>query len=164
MVVGALGVSALVISLIFSELFLPSGDTRTFNKAVKLVQESEVAQQALGFAPGDRLKAYGIVASDRWVRNRPVQSVRTKGQDGKDHLGMRFEVETPAGRHASVVLEQIDTSFWRSEFAYIALDLHNGKRVYVINPKFSSSNYVPRGNGLGKGSGFLGLKWGPTKD
>lgn len=163
MVIGALGVSGLVIYLILSELFLPSGDTKTFNKAVKLVEENEDAQKALGFSAGQRLKAYGEVASDRWVRNRPVQSVRQKGKDGKDHLAMRFHVESPSGRHGSVTLEQIDTSFWSSEFAYIALDLPTKKRIYVISPKFASSSYVPR-NGLGKGSGFLGLKWGPTKD
>ena len=39
LVVGAAGISVLVVSLILSELFLPSGDTRTFNKAVKLIEK-----------------------------------------------------------------------------------------------------------------------------
>lgn len=164
LVVGALAVSGLVVYLILSELFLPSGDTKTFNKAVKLIEKSEVAQQALDFAPGHRLKAYGEVPGDKWVRNRPVQSVRQRGQDGKDRLVMRFHVESSSGLHGSVVLEQIDTSFWSSEFAYIALDMPSKKRIYIVDPKFAPKNYVPRGTGVGNGSGFLGLKWGPKKE
>lgn len=160
MVVGAIGLSGLVIYLILSELFLPSGDTKTFNKAVKLVEQSEKVQKALDFQPGERLKAHGEVAGDKWVRNRPVQSVRQKGADGRDHLAMRFHVESASGHHGTVNLEQIDTSFWSSEFAYIALDLPSKKRIYIVEPKFASKNFVPR-SGSG---GFLGLKWGPKKD
>lgn len=160
LVVGALGVAGLVVYLILSELFLPSGDTRTFNKAVKLIEANENAQKALNFAPGERLKAYGEVAGDKWVRNRPVQSIRKRDADGKDRLVMRFHVESNSGRHASAVLEQVDTSFWSSEFAYLALEMPNKHRINVVEPKFASKNYVPR---LGN-SGFLGLKWGPKKD
>ena len=46
---GAAGVAILVVSLILSELFLPSGDTRTFNKAVRLIEENEQAQKRLYF-------------------------------------------------------------------------------------------------------------------
>lgn len=164
MVVGALGVSGLVIYLMFSELFLPSGETKTFNKALKVIESSEVAQKALEFPKGERLKAHGEVAGDKWVRNRPIQSARKKGPDGKDHMVLRFHVESNAGKHATVMVEQIDTSFWTSEFAYIALDVYNGKRVYVVEPKFSSKNIIPRGNGIASGNGFLGLSWGPKKD
>lgn len=164
LVVGALGVAGLVVYLILSELFLPSGDTKTFNKAVKLIELNEAAQKALQFEAGERLKAYGEVPGDKWVRNRPVQSTRKKGADGKDHLLMRFHVESNSGKHASVVLEQIDESFWSSEFAYIALDLPSRHRLYIVDPKFSPSEYVPRSAALGNNSGFLGLKWGPKKD
>ncbi|KAK8441592.1 mitochondrial import inner membrane translocase subunit tim21 [Candidozyma auris] len=164
MVIGAVAVSGLVIYLILSELFLPSGDTRTFNKALKEVENSAAAQQALGFSPGDRLKAYGEAAGDRWTRNRPAQSTKRRGPDGKDRMVMRFHVVSPRGRHASVILEQIDTSWWSSEFSYIALELPNRKLVYVIEPKFSPKNFAPRGAGFGKGTGFLGLNWGPKKD
>lgn len=160
-VLAATGVAVLVVYLILSELFLPSGDTRTFNKAVKLVEKSEIAQELLDFKPGHRLKAYGEVPGDRWVRNRPVQSIRTKGQDGKDHHVMKFHVESDAGKHATVILEQIDTSFWSSEFAYIALDKPGSKRVYIVEPRFQPKNYVPH---LKDSNGFLGLKWGPKKD
>lgn len=163
LVVGALGVAGLVVYLILSELFLPSGDTKTFNKALKLIESNETAQKSLNFAPGERLKAYGEVPGDKWVRNRPVQSIRQRGADGKDRLVMRFHVESDSGRHARVVLEQIDTSFWSSEFAYIALDLPTRHRVYIVEPKFLPKNYVPRSSGMGK-SGFLGLKWGPKKE
>lgn len=160
-VLGATGVALLVVYLILTELFLPSGDTRTFNKAVKLVEKNEEAQKALQFAKGYRLKAYGEVASDHWVRNRPVQSTRSKGKDGRDHLAMRFHVESDAGKHGTVTLEQVDTSYWSSEFSYIALDVPGFKRIYIIEPKFQPKNYVPKLNGS---DGFLGLKWGPKKD
>lgn len=164
LVVGALGVTGLVVYLILSELFLPSGDTKTFNKAVKLIEENEKAQHALNFAPGERLSAYGEGAGDKWARNRPAQSMRQRGADGKDRLVMRFQVESASGRRARVVLEQIDTSFWSSEFAYIALDLPSKHRIYIVDPKFLPMNYVPRSGALGKNDGFLGLKWGPKKD
>lgn len=161
-VVGAVAISGLVIYLILSELFLPSGDTRTFNKALKLVEESENAQKALGFGPNDRLTAYGEVPGDKWVRNRPAQGIKTRGPDGKDRMVMRFHVESPSGKHASVILEQVDKSFWTSEFNYIALELPNKTLVYVKEPPFSAKNFSPRG--FGKGTGFLGLNWGPKKD
>lgn len=160
LVVGALGVAILVLYLILSELFLPSGDTKTFNKAVKLVEQHPQAQQALQLEPGRRLKAYGETAGDKWVRNRPVQSVRSRGKDGKDHLVMKFHVESDAGRHGTITLEQIDTSFWSLEFAYVALDIRGAKRIYIIEPKFQARSYVPRQ----REQGFLGLKWGPKKE
>ncbi|CAK7906227.1 mitochondrial import inner membrane translocase subunit Tim21p [[Candida] anglica] len=160
MVIGASGVALLVIYLILSELFLPSGDTRTFNKAVKLVEQNENAQRVLGFESGSRLKAYGESYGDKWTRNRPVQSMKTKGQDGKDRLLMKFHVESDSGRHGTVSLEQVDESFWKADFAYIALDTPGNKRMYIIEPKFQSKNYVPKLNG----GGFLGLKWGPKKE
>ncbi|CCE82147.1 Piso0_002846 [Millerozyma farinosa CBS 7064] len=162
LVIFAGGVSLLVIYLIFSELFLPSGETRTFNKAVKLVENSDVAKQVLHFESGERLKAYGEVAADKWARNRPPQCIRTKTSDGKDHLLMKFHVESKSGHHGTVVLEQIDESFWSSEFAYIALDQPGKRRVYIKEPKFTSKRYVPSLSS--KNGSFLGLKWGPKKD
>lgn len=162
LVIFAGGVSLLVIYLIFSELFLPSGETRTFNKAVKLVENSDIAKQVLHFESGERLKAYGEVAADKWARNRPPQCIRTKTSDGKDHLLMKFHVESKSGHHGTVVLEQIDQSFWSSEFAYIALDQPGKRRVYIKEPKFTSKRYVPSLSS--KNGSFLGLKWGPKKD
>jgi import inner membrane translocase subunit TIM21 len=160
-VVAGTGIALLVVYLILSELFLPSGDTRTFNKAVKLVEKNEQAQQAMGFAAGTRLKAYGDSHGDNWVRNRPVHGLRSKGKDGKDHLLMKFHVEALNGKHGYVVLEQVDTSFWSSEFSYIALDIPGQKRIWIIEPKWKSKDYIPK---LNNGTGFLGLKWGPKKD
>ncbi|KAG7196030.1 mitochondrial import inner membrane translocase subunit tim21 [Scheffersomyces spartinae] len=166
LVLGAAGVAVIVLYLITSELFFPSGDTRTFNKAVKLVEQNEEAQKALNFKNGDRLKAYGEVAGDRWVRNRPVQSSRHIGKDGKEYLIMKFHVESDSGHHGSVLLEQIDSSFWSTEFAYIALDLYDPsakqKRVYIIPPKIAKPKTVI--NPMSGNDGFLGLKWGPKKD
>lgn len=164
MVIGAVAVSGLVIYLILLELFLPSGDTVTFNKALKEVENSVAAQNALGFKQGDRLKAFGEGGGDRWTRNRPAQGIKKRGADGKDRMVMRFHVITPHGRHASVILEQVDKSWWTSEFSYIALELPNKKLVYVIEPPFLGKSFAPRGAGFGKGSGFLGLNWGPKKD
>lgn len=159
MVVGALGVALLVVYLILSELFLPLGDTRTFNKAVKLVEQNQEAQRLLEFGSGERLKAYGETFGDKWVRNRPAQSVRTKGADGKDHMLMRFHVESDAGKHGTVILEQVDQLFWEADFSYVALDTLGNKRVYVVEPKFARRPKVGGSEG-----GFLGLKWGPKKD
>lgn len=158
LVVGAAGISVLVVSLILSELFLPSGDTRTFNKAVKLIEKNEQAQKALNFQLGQRLKAYGIVSADKWVRNRPVQSVKTKRKDGKDHLIMKFQVESDNGKYGVVSLEQIDNSMWNTEFEYISLDVPGFKRIYIIEPP--KNQLIPK---IGGGSGFLGLNWGPKK-
>lgn len=164
-VIGATGLSLLVIYLIFSELFLPSGDTRTFNKAVKMVEENEAAQAALGFKKGERLKAHGEVYGDKWVRNRPAQSVRTKGQDGKDHLLMRFQVESSSGKYGRVILEQIDESIWSADFAYVALDIPHHNRIYIKEPHFQPKDYIPSPGFMGSNkNGFLGLKWGPKKD
>lgn len=159
LVVGAAGISVLVVALILSELFLPSGDTRTFNKAVKLIEKNEQAQKALNFQLGQRLKAYGIVSADKWVRNRPVQSVKTKRKDGKDHLIMKFQVESDNGKYGVVSLEQIDNSMWNTEFEYISLDVPGFKRIYIIEPP--KNQLIPK---IGGGSGFLGLNWGPKKD
>ncbi|EGV61233.1 hypothetical protein CANTEDRAFT_132405 [Yamadazyma tenuis ATCC 10573] len=160
-VIGASGVALLVVYLILSELFLPSGDTKTFNKAVKLVEKNEQARALMKLTSGERIRAYGESVSGKWVRNRPVQSVRMRDQDGVDRLVMKFHVESDACMHGTVSLEQIDQSFWSSEFAYIALDVPKKNRIYIIEPKFQAKNYVPK---ITRQSGFLGLKWGPKKD
>lgn len=160
MVAGAIGLLGLVLYLIFSELFLPSGDTKTFNKALRLIESSEVAKKSLGFPEGERLKAYGDVPGGKWIRNRPPQAVRQVGLDGKERLIMKFRVETKVGAHAIVTLEQVDTLWWLSEFAYIALDVPYQKRVYVVEPKFAPKAI----SGKPRLGGFLGLKWGPKED
>lgn len=162
LVVVGTGIALLVVYLILSELFLPTGDTRTFNKAVNLVEKNPQAQLAMQFEPGSRIKAHGDShGGGNWVRNRPVHGLRSKGKDGKDHLLMKFHVKSDAGIHGTVVLEQVDNSYWSSEFSYIALDIPGHKRIWIIEPKWKSKDYVPKLNG---NSGFLGLKWGPKKD
>lgn len=164
LVVGASGIALLVLYLIFSELFLPSGDTKTFNKTVGMVQDSKLAQEALGFTQGERLRAYGEVVGDKWVRNRPAQTMRKRGTDGKDYLVMKFHVEANGGKHGSVTIEQVDYSFWTTEILYCALDIPGEKRIYIKEPKFKPSKYVPKGSGFSSKGGFLGLSWGPKKD
>ena len=163
-VLGATCISVLVVYLILSELFLPSGDTRTFNKAVRMLESNELAHEALGFKKGQRVKSHGEQHADKWARNRPAQSVRTRGADGKDYLFMKFQVESPSGKYGTVTLEQVDRTFWSSEFLYIALDIPGNKRIYIKEPKFQSKKYVPKVGSLASNDGFLGLKWGPKKD
>lgn len=156
-VLAAAGVSVLVLYLIFSELFLPSGDTRTLNKAVALVEKNEQAQKLLHFLPGARLKAYGELPGDAWVRNRPVHSTRRRGPDGKDRLYMRFHVESDAGKHGLVLLAQVDTSYWSSAFEFVLLDVQGHPQTYIVEPKLKAKQYVPR---FDKSTGFLGVQWG----
>ncbi|CAX44479.1 import inner membrane translocase subunit, mitochondrial precursor, putative [Candida dubliniensis CD36] len=163
LVIGAGGISILVVSLILSELFLPTGDTRTFNKAVKLIEKNQQAQKILEFSSGERLKAYGInssSSSEKWIRNRSIQSIKFKKKiDNKDHLLMKFQVESNNGKYGIVSLEQIDNSMWNTEFEYISLDVPGYKRIYIIEPP--KNQLIPK---IGGGSGFLGLNWGPKKD
>lgn len=157
LVVGGAAILVIVILLVFSELFLPSGDTKTFNKALNIIEKDPNVQKIFGLEPGQRLKAHGDVSADKWVRQRPPRATKIMGQDGVERLFMRFAVElTHNGKTGIVVLEQYDTSWWSSEFAYIALDVLN-KRYWVIEPKVLKRD-------LPKGSGFLGLNWGPKKD
>ncbi|KAI5953301.1 TIM21 [Candida jiufengensis] len=164
-VILASGVAILVVYLILSELLLPSGDTRTFNKAVNIIENSPKAQSLLGFPQGERLKAYGIVAADKWIRNRSVQSMKRKSTvDDKDHLFMKFQVETSNGKYGVVSLEQLDYTLFKTKFEYIALDVPGEARVYIVEPEGLLRKQLMGSTNLRSGSGFLGLNWGPKKD
>ncbi|MCH0628800.1 hypothetical protein JNB11_02295 [Kocuria palustris] len=157
-VLGGVAISAIVLSLIFSELFLPSGDTKTFNKALNIIEADEKIQKLFELKPGERLKAHGDVHAGRWVRNRPPQAVKIVGKDGVERMFMKFMVELPENKKQGIVtLEQFDKTWWSSEFAYIAVDIPGYRKYYVIEPAFMKAD-TP------KGAGFLGLNWGPKKD
>ncbi|KAI5959558.1 TIM21 [Candida pseudojiufengensis] len=165
LVIFASAISLLVIYLILSELLLPSGDTRTFNKAVKIIENSKDAQTILNFPQGERLKAYGIVAADKWIRNRPVQSIKKRSTiDDKDHLFMQFQVETNQGKIGIVNLEQLDYTLFKTKFEYISLDVPGEKRIWVIEPEGLLRRQLMGNSSTRTGSGFLGLNWGPKKD
>lgn len=157
LVVGGVGISALVVSLIFSELFLPLGDTKTFNKAVRLVEADPKVQKVFEIEAGQRLKAHGDVTAGKWVRNRPPQAVKMMGKDGVERLFMKFVVELPKnGKVGTVTLEQFDKTWWSSDFAYVALDVPGFKRHWVVEPAYKKKELL--------GSGFLGLNWGPKSN
>ncbi|CCH45631.1 Mitochondrial import inner membrane translocase subunit tim-21 [Wickerhamomyces ciferrii] len=154
-VLGATGLAGLVIYLVVSEIVLPSGDTQVFNKAVGLIEKDEKCQELLNLEKGSRLKAYGESSDNKWTRNRPISSTRRMDKSGKEHLFMRFHVESPT-KHGSVQLETIQADVLHPEYSYIYLDVPGEKRQYIINP--------PRPNLLGsrdQNTGFLGVKWGP---
>ncbi|SCU80552.1 LAMI_0B02916g1_1 [Lachancea mirantina] len=159
LVVGASGLAGLVIYLILSELFSPSGDTRMFNRAVSVVETDPAARQLLQCQDSEshkeRLKAYGeLLTDDRWTRNRPISSVRRIGRDGKEHHYMRFHVESKA-KLALVHVEarQSETSYVPDVIS-MYMDVPGEKRYYFIKPKVS---LPPR-------KGFLGVNWGPKKE
>ncbi|AAS51045.1 ACL183Wp [Eremothecium gossypii ATCC 10895] len=159
LVLGAAGVAGIVLYLILSELFSPSGDTQIFNRAVSTVEGDAVARSLLqcedGVHRSERLKAYGdSVGDDRWTRNRPISSTRRLDASGREHYYMRFHVET--GRRRGVVsleAQQSDDSY-QPEFVRMYLDVPGEKRHYLIRPEPS----------VAKPKGFLGLNWGPRKD
>lgn len=156
-VLGAAGLAGLVIYLVVSEIVLPSGDTQVFNKAVSLIEKDEKAQELLQLEKGKRLKAYGESSDNKWTRNRPIASTRRVDKSGKEHLFMRFHVESGT-KHGAVQLETIQADVLHPEYSYIYLDVPGEKRHYIIAP--------PRPKLLGsrdQNTGFLGVKWGPKK-
>ncbi|ODV94605.1 hypothetical protein PACTADRAFT_50478 [Pachysolen tannophilus NRRL Y-2460] len=159
LVLGAAGLACIVIYLVIAEIAFPSGDTQTFNRAVKLVEDDPVAAKLLRVEEGTRLKAYGETGSDKWTRNRPISSVRRVGLDGKEHVLMRFHVESKT-KHGVVQLEAIDDSYFKQEFSYIALDVPGEDRHFVVGPKVPEKRFRIKD----PNTGFLGVKWGPKKD
>ncbi|ODV83226.1 hypothetical protein CANARDRAFT_30167 [[Candida] arabinofermentans NRRL YB-2248] len=171
-VLVALGLSSISIYLVFSELFSPSGETSTFNRVVSQIEDSKEALKLLGYSDEEieennsfkkiRLKAYGQEPSDKWSRNRPVTATKFTGKDGKEHMLMRFFVESES-KVGVVQLEAIEENFIQQELLYVSLDVKGSPRFYLIGgPKLSSVQ--KKYNLLNGGSGFLGVNWGPKKD
>lgn len=91
LVIGAVGISTIVIYLILSELFSPSGDTQLFNRAVSMVEKNKDVRNLLqcndGITGKERLKAYGeLITNDKWTRNRPIVSTKKMDKEGRTHL------------------------------------------------------------------------------
>ncbi|KAI0463971.1 hypothetical protein LJB42_002982 [Komagataella kurtzmanii] len=154
LVIGALGLAGISLYLLFSELFLPSGDTTTFNHAVTLVEKDPGAQKLLQIDPGTRLKAFGEATGDKWTRNRPLRTSRRIGKDGYERILMRFHVESD-NQVGVVSLEAVDKTVFDQEFAYVYLDVPGKKRYYIISPQLPKKT---------ENTGFLGVKWGPKSN
>lgn len=159
LVIGATGLASIVIYLILSELFSPSGDTQMFNRAVTLIENDTIARSLLQCDDSEehgneRLKAYGeILTSDKWTRNRPISSTRKVDSNGKVHYFMRFHVESRVKR-ALVHIEAKESEHYQPDFVSVYLDIPGEKRYYLIKPPIS----------IVKPKGFLGVNWGPKKD
>lgn len=159
LVIGAAGLSAVVIYLILSELFSPSGDTQIFNRSVSMIEKDEVARSLLQCQDTqeskERLKAYGeSFTSDKWTRNRPIVSTTKMDKSGKAHHFMRFHVESKKKR-GLVHIEAVDSDKnYQPDFVSVYLDVPGESRHYLVKPKMHK---IPRP------SGFLGVNWGPKK-
>lgn len=158
LVVGAIGVSTVVIYLIGAELFSPSGDTQLFNRAVSLVQKDQELRQSLQSNDTlyrERLKAYGeMITHDRWTRNRPIVSKRRIDNDGNVHCFLRFHIESKKKIglvHCEAVEKQ---GSLLPEFVSLYVDIKGEKRHFIIKPKLQKQP---------KSTGFLGVNWGPKR-
>lgn len=160
LVIGAAGLSAIVIYLIVSELFSPSGDTQIFNRSVSLIEKDEIARSLLQCNDTEdskeRLKAYGeTFTNDKWTRNRPIVSSKKVDKNGKSHHFMRFHVESKKKR-GLVHIEALESDkHYQPDFTTMYIDVPGEQRYYLIKPKLHK---------IVKPKGFLGINWGPRKD
>lgn len=166
-ILGAVAITSISMYLVFQELLSPSGETSTFNRVVNMIQKDPGSLQLLGYSQeeidkgGIRLKAYGDVPQSRWTRERPVQATQYTGKDGKEHLLMRFFVESKY-KVGVVQVEAIEDSMVDQRFVHIMLDVKGEPRYYLVGQPQVSSYQRPY-NLLGNKGGFLGVTWGPKK-
>lgn len=160
LVIGAVGLSAIVLYLITSELFSPSGDTRLFNRSVSIVEVDEPSRSLLQCDDNgdnkERLKAYGeAFTRDKWTRNRPATSQKRLDKSGRSHYSMRFNVESKKKR-GLVHVEAVDSDeHYQPDLISLYIDVPGEKRHYLIKPKL---------NKIVRPSGFLGVQWGPKRN
>ncbi|EJS43695.1 tim21p [Saccharomyces arboricola H-6] len=160
LVIGAVGISTIVIYLILSELFSPSGDTQLFNRAVSMVEKSKDVRSLLqckdNITGKERLKAYGeLITSDKWTRNRPIVSTKKIDREGRTHHYMRFHIESKK-KIALVHLEAKESKKnYQPDFINMYVDVPGEKRFYLVKPKL---------NPVSNSKGFLGIRWGPKKN
>jgi import inner membrane translocase subunit TIM21 len=166
LIILAGGATLVTTYLIATELFSPSGETSTFNRVVNLIEKDEKCLKLLGYSDveieqgGIRLKAYGGVSPDLWTRNKPVQATKFSGKDEKEHMIMRFFVES--SKNIGVVnLEAIEENFIEQELVYVSLDVKGHNRYYLIGGPHLS--YAQRNMNLFNSNGFLGVRWGSSK-
>lgn len=166
LIIIAGGATLVTTYLIATELFSPSGETSTFNRVVNIIEKDTKCLKLLGYTDseieqgGIRLKAYGGVSPDVWTRNKPVQATKFTGKDDKEHMIMRFFVES--NKTIGVVnLEAIEENFIEQELVFVSLDVKgHGKHYLVGGPHLS---YAQKNMNLFNSNGFLGVKWGSSK-
>lgn len=166
LIILAGGATLVTTYLLATELFSPSGETSTFNRVVNLLEKDEPSLKLLGYSDeevkhgGIRLKAYGGVSPDVWTRNKPVQATKFTGKDGKDHMLMRFFVESE--KTIGVVnLEAIEENFIEQELVFVSIDVKGHRHYLIGGPQLT---YAQRNLNLFNSNGFLGVKWGSKKD
>lgn len=159
LIIGATGISTIVIYLILTELFSPSGDTIIFNRAVTMVEKNEAVRTLLQCQDNgkklERLKAYGeLLTNDKWTRNRPISSTKKIDRNGKEHYFMRFHVESK--RKLGLVHVELKESekHYQPDFLSMYIDVKGEKRFYIVKPKLHK---------IVRPRGFLGVNWGPRK-
>lgn len=159
LVVGAVGVSGIVIYLIGSELFSPSGDTQLFNRAVSMVESDPTVRSLIqsndSIVRNERFKAYGeLFTHDRWTRNRPIVCNRRVDREGKVHCFLRFHLESKkkvALVHAEALEEP---GKFKPKFICVYIDVPGEKRHYIIKPKLKKQE---------RPKGLLWWNWGTGK-
>lgn len=167
LIIIAGGATLVTSYLLATELFSPSGETSTFNRVVNLIEKDELSLKLLGYNDeeikngGIRLKAYGGTNPDMWTRNKPVQATKFTGKDNKEHMIMRFFVES--NKTIGVVnLEAIEENFIEQELIFVSIDVKGKKHYLVGGPQLT---YAQRNlNLFNSSNGFLGVKWGTKKD
>lgn len=171
-VLAALGISSISLYLVFTELFSPSGETQTFNRVVSMIEKDEKSLKLLGYSDEEisknngkiKLNAYGeMINDDRWTRNRPVSATKFTGKDSKEHLLMRFFVESQY-KVGIVQLEAIDESFIEQNLIFVSIDVNGEQRHYLVGGPAIQLKRNPNGLFSTNNGGFLGIKWGPKRD
>lgn len=165
LIIIAGGATLVTSYLVATELFSPSGETSTFNRVVNMIEKDEICLKMLGYSDeevktgGIRLKAYGGMSPDMWTRNKTVQATKFTGKDNKEHLIMRFFVES--NKTIGVVnLEAIEKNFVQQELVFVSLEVKNKGKHYLVGAPRNS--YSQKHLNL-FGNGFLGVKWGNSK-
>lgn len=159
LVLGGVGVSGVVLYLILSELFSPSGDTQLFNRAVSMVEDNDDVRKLLQCDDSgvrrERLKAYGeLVTNDRWTRNRPIVSTEKVDKYGKHHHYMRFHLESKK-KLGLVHIEAVDLEqHYKPSFVSMYIDIPGEKRYYIIKPKLRQ---------IMRPKTIFGFPWGSSK-
>ena len=160
LILGASGLSAVVIYLIGSELFSPSGDTVLFNRAVSMVEKDPQVRELLQCNDkgwNERLQAYGERHThDKWTMNRPISSHRKVDENGKVHYFLRFHLESKK-KVGLVHLEAVESEDkFSPDFVTLYIDIPGERRYFLIKPKLKQ---IKRPIG-----GLLGINWGQRKD
>ncbi|KAG0674709.1 mitochondrial import inner membrane translocase subunit tim21 [Pichia californica] len=167
LIIIAAGATLVTTYLVATEIFSPSGETSTFNRVVNLIEKDSNCLRLLGYSDseieqgGIRLKAYGGMSPDLWTRNIPVQATKFTGKDKKEHMTMRFFVESNT-TVAVVNLEAIEENFIEQELVFVSIDVKGQNRHYLIGGPHLS--YSQKNLNLFNSNGFLGVKWGSKKD